>query len=72
MCYTAAYGAGTPLGRDNMDLQTLYGVQKETVQQFMAKWYRPARMVVGGLGLDHDRLVDYSIEYRRNFTIGRL
>ena len=41
-----------------MDLQTLYGVQKETVQQFMAKWYRPARMVVGGLGLDHDRLVE--------------
>jgi len=56
--YTAAYGEGSPLGRSNLDLDVLSKMEMSTVQQFMSKWYRPSRVVVGGLGLDHDRLVE--------------
>mgnify|MGYP005993625805 CR=1 FL=1 len=43
-----------------MDQHKLAQVQADTVKNFMKKWYTPSRMVIGGLGLDHGRLVEQS------------
>lgn len=54
--YEVAFGDNTPLGRSIYDLNAIGSVQIDTVKNFMKKWYTPSRFVVGGLGIEHNRL----------------
>lgn len=52
--YTAAYGVGTPLGRPEKCPDARIGaIDAETLQRFMARHFRPQRMVLSAVGLDH-------------------
>lgn len=46
------------MGRSILNIEALQNTQMDTVKNFMKKWYTPSRMVVGGVGIEHERLVE--------------
>lgn len=56
--YTAAYGTGTPLGRPEKCPEARIGaVTAPLMRAYAAKHFTAARMVLSGVGVDHDELV---------------
>jgi len=57
-CFAPAFGERSSLGRRPHDFKYLESVTLESVKQFHKKWFTPSRVVIGALGVNHDRIVE--------------
>jgi len=58
LSHTAAYGAGSPLGKPLMAARTLPHVDVDACAKFVEEQYVPSRMVLAAAGVDHADLVE--------------
>ena len=58
LSHTAAYGAGSPLGKPLMAARTLPNVDVDACAKFVEEQYVPSRMVLAAAGIDHADLVE--------------